>query len=212
MPPTFALGTSRESCDFAARHHLGLGMSFAPIDAISRVSQYYREQCALYGWQPTSDQIIYRGHILLAETDAEAQEALQRRHELGEVTFPMRPAVRDALGQFDSRNIAGVSRPVFRDGPLHRNPRARHQQRDQRQREQMPGSNQAQFLVIFHVYPNSGYPRAGDFRSRRPRLFISAAGGFYLPRAGDYSAASRHCRRRGRGILLRCLLCLDEGP
>jgi alkanesulfonate monooxygenase SsuD/methylene tetrahydromethanopterin reductase-like flavin-dependent oxidoreductase (luciferase family) len=118
FPPTFALGTSRESCDFAARHHLGLGVSFGPVDAMSRVTQYYREQCALYDWQPTSDQIIYRGHILLAETDAEAQEALQRRQELGEVTFPMRPGVRDALGQLDSRNIAGVPRPVFRDGPL----------------------------------------------------------------------------------------------
>ena len=30
----------------------------------------------------------------------------------------MRPAVRNALAQFDSRNIAGVPRPAFRDGAL----------------------------------------------------------------------------------------------
>lgn len=118
FPPTFALGTSRESCDFAARHHLGLGVSFGPVDAMSRVTQYYREQCAQHGWQPTSEQIIYRGHILLAETDAEAQEALQQREQRREVTFPMRPGVRQALAQLDSRNIAGTPRPVFRDGPL----------------------------------------------------------------------------------------------
>ncbi len=118
FPPTFALGTSRESCEFAARHHLGLGVSFGPFDAMSRVTQYYREQCALYDWQPTSDQIIYRGHILLADTDAAAQEALQQRQQLGEITFPMRPGVRDALMQLDSRNIAGVPRPALRDAPL----------------------------------------------------------------------------------------------
>ena len=32
--------------------------------------------------------------------------------------FPMRPAVRDALAKLDSRNIAGVPRPAFRDGAL----------------------------------------------------------------------------------------------
>jgi alkanesulfonate monooxygenase SsuD/methylene tetrahydromethanopterin reductase-like flavin-dependent oxidoreductase (luciferase family) len=30
----------------------------------------------------------------------------------------MRPAVRDALGKLDSRNIAGVPRPALRDGAL----------------------------------------------------------------------------------------------
>ena len=30
----------------------------------------------------------------------------------------MRPGVRDALSKLDSRNIAGVARPAFRDGAL----------------------------------------------------------------------------------------------
>jgi alkanesulfonate monooxygenase SsuD/methylene tetrahydromethanopterin reductase-like flavin-dependent oxidoreductase (luciferase family) len=118
FPPTYSLGTSRESCEFAARHHLGLGVSFGPFDVMSTVTRYYREQCALYGWEPTPQQIIYRGNILLAETDAEAQEALQLRQQQAEVPFPMRPGVRDVLQKLDSRNIAGVPRPALRDGAL----------------------------------------------------------------------------------------------
>ena len=118
FPPTYSLGTSRESCEFAARHHLGLGVSFGPFDVMSTVTRYYREQCALYGWEPTPEQIIYRGNILLAETDAAAQEALQLRQQQAEVPFPMRPGVRDALQKLDSRNIAGIPRPALRDGAL----------------------------------------------------------------------------------------------
>lgn len=117
-PPTYSLGTSRESCEFAARNHIGLGVSFGPFESMRQATHYYREQCALYGWEPTPEHIIYRGNILLAETDAEAQEALQRRQQHAEPNFPMRPAVREALAQFDSRNIAGVPRAAFRDGAL----------------------------------------------------------------------------------------------
>ncbi len=117
-PPTYSLGTSRESCEFAARHHLGLGVSFGPFEVMSQATRYYREQCALYGWEPMPEQIIYRGNILLADSDTDAQEALQRRQQQAEVPFPMRPAVRDALAKLDSRNIAGVPRPAFRDGAL----------------------------------------------------------------------------------------------
>jgi alkanesulfonate monooxygenase SsuD/methylene tetrahydromethanopterin reductase-like flavin-dependent oxidoreductase (luciferase family) len=117
-PPTYALGTSRESCEFAARQHLGLGVSFAPFEVVSQVTRYYREQCALYGWEPTPEHIIYRGNILIAASDADAQEALQQHQRRAETPFPMRPAVRDALMKLDSRNIAGVPRPALRDGAL----------------------------------------------------------------------------------------------
>ena len=35
-PPTYALGTSRESCEFAVREHLGLGVSFGPLTLSAR--------------------------------------------------------------------------------------------------------------------------------------------------------------------------------
>jgi alkanesulfonate monooxygenase SsuD/methylene tetrahydromethanopterin reductase-like flavin-dependent oxidoreductase (luciferase family) len=108
-PPTYALGTSRESCEFAARHRLGLGVSYAPFEVIAKATRYYREQCALYGWEPAPEQIIYRANILIGETDKEAEDLLesQRGARRG---FTPRPPVRDALLQLDSRNVAGEAR------------------------------------------------------------------------------------------------------
>src|SRR5436190_7541325 len=74
MPPTYSLGTSRESCEFAARHHSGLGVSFAPFEVVAKPTRYYREACARYGWEPTRGRMPYRANSLLAEADEEAQE------------------------------------------------------------------------------------------------------------------------------------------
>jgi len=51
LPPMYALGTSREASDFAARNHIGLGVSFGPFDAMGRVTGYYKQECARWGWQ-----------------------------------------------------------------------------------------------------------------------------------------------------------------
>src|ERR1700731_219985 len=72
-PPTYALGASRESCEFAARHHLGLGIAYGPFEVMGKATRYYRDACAQYGWQPASEQIIYRANILLTKTDEEAR-------------------------------------------------------------------------------------------------------------------------------------------
>ena len=105
-PPTYALGTSKESCEFAAQHHLGLGVSFAPFEVSCQATSYYREQCASHGWEPGPEHILYRANILMAETDEEAQETLERlRHE---VPFPVKAGVREALLKLDSRNRAGT--------------------------------------------------------------------------------------------------------
>jgi alkanesulfonate monooxygenase SsuD/methylene tetrahydromethanopterin reductase-like flavin-dependent oxidoreductase (luciferase family) len=116
-PPTYALGISRESCDFAARHRLGLGVSYAPFAVAGLATRYYREQCAQYGWQPAPEQIIYRANILLAESDEDAGRLLdeQRRRP---APFPLRAAVRDALLQLDSRNVAGEARTPNVGGAL----------------------------------------------------------------------------------------------
>src|ERR1700740_3142376 len=106
-PPTYSLGTSAESCAFAARHGIGLGVSFAPFEVVSKSVQYYRERCAHYGWEPTREQILYPANILLAEPDAEAEAALRQPVQ---PPFPMRAGVRDALLKLDSRNVAGEAR------------------------------------------------------------------------------------------------------
>ena len=68
-PPTYALGGSRESCEVAARHRLGLGVAYGPFAVVGKATQYYRDACAQFGWQPAPDQIIYRANILLARSE-----------------------------------------------------------------------------------------------------------------------------------------------
>ena len=115
-PPTFALGTSRESVEFAARHRLGCGVSYGPFEVMGRVTRYYREQCARHGWQPGPEHIIYRANMLLADTDEEAQATLAR--QANQAPFTLRPGVRDAVMRVDARNIAGEARPAVVTGAL----------------------------------------------------------------------------------------------
>ena len=94
-PPTFALGTSRESCEFAARHHLGCGVSYGPFDVMAKATRYYREQCARHGWAPKPEQILYRANMLVADTDEDAHALLAKQPQ--GAPFAMRAALRDAF-------------------------------------------------------------------------------------------------------------------
>ena len=105
-PPTYALGTSREACEFAARHHLGCGVSFGPFDVMAQATRYYREQCACHGWKPAPEHIVYRANMLVAETDEEAHALLRKQPD--RPPFTMRAGVSDALAKLDARNIAGA--------------------------------------------------------------------------------------------------------
>jgi alkanesulfonate monooxygenase SsuD/methylene tetrahydromethanopterin reductase-like flavin-dependent oxidoreductase (luciferase family) len=115
-PPTYALGTSREACEFAARHQLGCGVSYGPFEVMARATRYYREQCARHGWQPTPEQIVYRANMVLADTDEEAHALLKRQPN--QAPFVMRPGVRDAMLKVESRNIAGEPRAPIVTGAL----------------------------------------------------------------------------------------------
>jgi alkanesulfonate monooxygenase SsuD/methylene tetrahydromethanopterin reductase-like flavin-dependent oxidoreductase (luciferase family) len=109
MPPTYALGTSREAGEFAARNRIGLGVSYGPFDVMGKATGYYRDQCAHYGWSPGPDQIIFRANIVLAETDAAAQRAMEAYPV--RAPFALGEGVANALRDLDTRNIAGESRP-----------------------------------------------------------------------------------------------------
>jgi len=108
LPPMYALGTSREASDFAARNQIGLGVSFGPFDAMGRVTGYFKDQCAGWGWQPEPHQIIYRANILIAETDEKAQQALAQYPRAA--VFALKAAVAAELLQLDQRNVAGEGR------------------------------------------------------------------------------------------------------
>src|SRR5579884_2647454 len=114
--PVYALGTSAESCDFAARHRLGLGVSYGPFPVMAKSTGYYRRQCAQYGWAPGPDDIIYRANMIVGPTDAAADAALVRRSK--QAPFPLREELRAALMRQDNRNIAGEARPAPVGGVL----------------------------------------------------------------------------------------------
>lgn len=71
-PPVFISGQSQESCRFAARLRLSIGLAFAPVPMVAQLTAFYREQAAKVGWEPTTDNLLYRGFIHVAETDEKA--------------------------------------------------------------------------------------------------------------------------------------------
>ncbi len=116
--PTYALGVSAEAADFAARHHLGLGVSYGTFELMAKSTGYYRQRCAEYGWEPGPDDIIYRANMILAETDDEADAALARRSAHSQAPFPIGARLRQALIEQDKRNIGGEKRPANVGGIL----------------------------------------------------------------------------------------------
>jgi alkanesulfonate monooxygenase SsuD/methylene tetrahydromethanopterin reductase-like flavin-dependent oxidoreductase (luciferase family) len=78
LPPTYVLTRSPESAEFAASHHLGLGVSFAPVKVTADTMNHYRAMCAEHGWETTAGDLIFRATIIIGETDEEAQEGVVR--------------------------------------------------------------------------------------------------------------------------------------
>ena len=116
-PPTYALGTSAEAGEFAARHRIGLGVSYGTFELMAKATRHYREQCARYGWEPGPDDIIYRANMILGETDDAAEDALARRDR--QAPFPVRAGIaRCAAGGRYTRNVAGERRPANVGGVL----------------------------------------------------------------------------------------------
>jgi alkanesulfonate monooxygenase SsuD/methylene tetrahydromethanopterin reductase-like flavin-dependent oxidoreductase (luciferase family) len=94
MPPVIVATRSDDTVQYAAEHQLGLGISYDRADDAARVTEKYYQWCREAGWQPTPDQVIYRGSILLAETDREAQEWLERiKTVIRERGMAVRPSV-----------------------------------------------------------------------------------------------------------------------
>ena len=116
-PQSYVLGTSAEAGDFAARHHMGLGVSYGSFEAMARATAHYRKQCEAFGWTPGPDDIIYRCNMILGQTDASAEDTLARRDK--QAPFPIGGRLRDALIAADtSRNIAGQKQQANVGGVL----------------------------------------------------------------------------------------------
>src|SRR5262245_7197074 len=99
-PRCYALGGSKDTAEFAARHHLGLGVAYVPFPLLPPVINYYREKCAEAGWQPTPDDILYRGAVYLAKTEDEAQQGVAR-WLFANFNMTMRGDINEAVARLD---------------------------------------------------------------------------------------------------------------
>jgi alkanesulfonate monooxygenase SsuD/methylene tetrahydromethanopterin reductase-like flavin-dependent oxidoreductase (luciferase family) len=75
-PPIYMSGSSPESGELAARHHLSLGFAFTNVPLAAKAAAYYRSRAAETGWEPTPDDVLYRLSIHVADTDQEALDDL----------------------------------------------------------------------------------------------------------------------------------------
>jgi alkanesulfonate monooxygenase SsuD/methylene tetrahydromethanopterin reductase-like flavin-dependent oxidoreductase (luciferase family) len=75
-PPIYMSGSSPESGEFAARHHVSLGFAFTTVPLAAKAAAYYREQAVGCGWEPTPDDVLYRLSVHVADTDQEAIDDL----------------------------------------------------------------------------------------------------------------------------------------
>ena len=115
MPPVIVATRSDDTVQYAAEHQWGLGISFIPVDQMAQITEKYRNWCQEAGWQPTPDQVLYRGSIYLAETDKQAEDWFDSLKASRPVSpIAMRPTVMGAVQaartgeEFDLRNqIAG---------------------------------------------------------------------------------------------------------
>ncbi|HLG73427.1 MAG TPA: LLM class flavin-dependent oxidoreductase [Chloroflexota bacterium] len=73
-PQVFVSGNSAESGSMAARLRLSLALSFQPVPRARQSIAHYQEEAAKAGWTPTGDNVVIRGFVHVAETDAEAQK------------------------------------------------------------------------------------------------------------------------------------------
>ncbi len=110
LPPMYFSGNSLNSAEFAAQERLGLCISFHRPESVANIVAHYRAEARRCGWEPTSDQIVYRGFGLVADTDTRAGEL--------EPTFLPPHSAFCSMGQWRARRQAAPKRPQTQQGRL----------------------------------------------------------------------------------------------
>ena len=83
LPPLIVATRSADTVKYAAANRLGLGVSYDHPDDMAVTVRQYRDWCDEAGWHPAPDDIVYRGGICLAETDAAAHRLRDRVEAAG---------------------------------------------------------------------------------------------------------------------------------
>jgi alkanesulfonate monooxygenase SsuD/methylene tetrahydromethanopterin reductase-like flavin-dependent oxidoreductase (luciferase family) len=92
--PIWSSGNSPDSVAFAAKHGHAIGISFYPEHLVAELAETYRQACAAEGWEPRTDQVLYRGFIAVAETMEAAADMTDR-------IYPKRKGEMRTIGNAD---------------------------------------------------------------------------------------------------------------
>jgi alkanesulfonate monooxygenase SsuD/methylene tetrahydromethanopterin reductase-like flavin-dependent oxidoreductase (luciferase family) len=77
-PPIFYSGNSDESAAFAGTNRLSLAIGFAGLDGVKRQVEVYRKAARAAGWEPAHDNVLFRGRMVVAQSQAESDAILDR--------------------------------------------------------------------------------------------------------------------------------------
>ncbi|MGE3542006.1 MAG: LLM class flavin-dependent oxidoreductase, partial [Candidatus Tectimicrobiota bacterium] len=99
LPPVLVATRSDDAIQYAAAHRLGLAVSYETVEQMAQVTDKYYQCCQEAGWQPAPEQIVYRGSLVLAETDRLAAQRLEtlKARGLQERGAELRPSVTRAV-------------------------------------------------------------------------------------------------------------------
>jgi len=105
-PKFLAAANSPKSLEVAARHRFIAGFSFAPQPVIAKFAAAFQETAAGFGWQPESDDMLYRCFALVAETDERAEEIQSSTGygNMGNLFTPVNPEAAFAV----AKGMAGI--------------------------------------------------------------------------------------------------------
>jgi alkanesulfonate monooxygenase SsuD/methylene tetrahydromethanopterin reductase-like flavin-dependent oxidoreductase (luciferase family) len=112
-PQIFYSGNSDESAQFAGRNHLSVAIGFAGVEGVRRQVEVYRAAARAAGWEPTRDDVLFRGRMIVAEDDTQADE-IANRIAPGMRTAAARGTTGGAGGGDPTAGIAGLQ---FVGGP-----------------------------------------------------------------------------------------------
>jgi alkanesulfonate monooxygenase SsuD/methylene tetrahydromethanopterin reductase-like flavin-dependent oxidoreductase (luciferase family) len=118
-PRVYGSGNSSESIVFAARHRMGIGVSYAPFHVVRRLVGLYRQECEAAGWTPGKDDVVYRTHCHVAHDDAEAERNVPEAAEspLMNVGRIANKALEAKLKSSDVHKISMPTRPALFGSP-----------------------------------------------------------------------------------------------
>jgi alkanesulfonate monooxygenase SsuD/methylene tetrahydromethanopterin reductase-like flavin-dependent oxidoreductase (luciferase family) len=101
-PPLYMSGKAPESGTFAARHQIGMSLSFNSLEECLDSVGFYCAEAARFGWEPGPEQVLYRGYCLVADNDEEARQQAEE-HGFGKLFVPIvaGPRARAMFGNTD---------------------------------------------------------------------------------------------------------------